>query len=107
MEVREAIEICRPVMRSASLSDPFREALSILIHYVEWSEADIRESTCDVLGCSDSVSAGGTAWGETGYWRVCSVHSLMYREGAPPPQMKQDAIDKEATRLPNGFLPSI
>jgi hypothetical protein len=30
----------------------------------------------------------------------------MWREGNPQPQMKQSAIDKEKTRLPDGTLPT-
>lgn len=61
---------------------------------------------CDVEGCESVSSDGGGCWRETGYWSVCPEHSRMWREGKPQPQMKQSAIDKEATRdKETGILP--
>ena len=79
----------------------------------EVKERDERENNpywywpqCDVDGCEGVSCNGGGCWRETGYWSVCSKHSDMWRRGAPQPQMKQSAIDKEATRDPiTGCLP--
>lgn len=62
---------------------------------------------CDVEGCEGVSCNGGGCWRETGYWSVCSKHSNEFREGKPQPQMKQSAIDKEATRdKVTGYLPN-
>lgn len=60
---------------------------------------------CDVEGCEIPATSGGNCWRETGYWSICSIHSQEHREGKPQPQMKQKAIEKEASRLPDGTLP--
>lgn len=60
---------------------------------------------CDAEGCNEDVSNGGVCWQETGYWSLCSKHFQMHRDGNPQPAMKQIAIDKEKSRLPNGYLP--
>ncbi len=60
---------------------------------------------CDVEGCENEGANGGGCWSETGYWIVCSNHSQQHREGKDQPKMKQSAIDRENSRLPNGRLP--
>jgi len=70
-------------------------------HYVEDCDGVI----CDVTGCAEWVSSQGIVWSEKGYWCVCSVHSQAYREGAPQPEMKKRAINREASRSDDGQLP--
>lgn len=60
---------------------------------------------CDVEGCEGVSCNGGGCWRDTGYWSVCPIHAQQFRDGKPQPRMKQSAIDKEATRLPDGTLP--
>lgn len=63
-------------------------------------------AVCDVEGCDNEPTTGGCAWPEAGYWRVCSDHHRSYLAGNAMPQMRQEAIDKEATRDPvTGVLP--
>lgn len=63
--------------------------------------------TCDVKGCNGINCNGGMCWSDTGYWRVCTIHSQMHREGKPQPQMKAKAIKREKSRLPDGTLPVV
>lgn len=61
---------------------------------------------CEVDGCDREASSGGCDWRESGYWRVCSVHSRDHRDGMPQPQMRPEAVSREKTRDPiTGFLP--
>ena len=60
---------------------------------------------CDVEGCDGVSCCGGGVWAETGYWSVCSKHSDDYRNGKPQPKMKQESIDREASRDKDGILP--
>lgn len=53
---------------------------------------------CEVDGCTNEGCSGGIAWGETGYWTVCSKHSAAYRDGKKKPKMKKEAIAREAIR---------
>ncbi len=59
---------------------------------------------CDVKGCDDIVCSQGGAWRETGYWCVCPKHAQEARDKKPQPQMKQSAIDREASRDENGIV---
>lgn len=61
---------------------------------------------CDVDGCENEGASGGNSWRETGYWTTCYKHSAESREGKPQPKMKQPAIDREASRDANGYLPA-
>lgn len=58
------------------------------------------EGICDVEGCAEWTVSQGTAWGDTGYWCVCSKHSASARQNELQPKMKQRAIDREASRDP-------
>ena len=60
---------------------------------------------CDVEGCDNEGCSGGNAWNSTGYWTVCSQHANDARKGKHQPQMKQSAIDRENSRLPDRTLP--
>lgn len=60
---------------------------------------------CEVEGCRKEGANSGGCWRNTGYWTVCTDHSQAFRRGEPQPKMKQSAIDREKTRLPNGYLP--
>ncbi len=60
---------------------------------------------CDVEGCENEACSGGSAWRDTGYWRVCHKHAADYRNNKPQPKMKQSAIDRENTRGSDGALP--
>lgn len=60
---------------------------------------------CDVKGCKGVSGCNGMYWRETGYWCLCDKHSAMGRAGEPQPEMKARSVRKEATRLPNGYLP--
>lgn len=62
------------------------------------------ESTCDVEGCDNIPSSGGLCWRETGYWSVCMHHSNDHKL-KPQPTMKKEAIEREASRNPDGTLP--
>lgn len=61
---------------------------------------------CDVEDCVGVSCSGGIAWNNTGYWSVCPKHSQDYRDGKPQPQMKQSAINREASRDKDGRLSS-
>lgn len=62
---------------------------------------------CDVEGCESEACSGGSAWRETGYWRICHKHSDEWRKGNPSPQMKQTAEDRENSRdKVTGYLPA-
>ena len=71
--------------------------------YVE----DMDGSICDVDGCAEWVVAQGGMWREEGYWCLCRDHSRAYREGKHQPEMKQRALDREASRGEDGCLPSV
>ena len=71
-------------------------------HIVE----DFDGGICDVKGCSEWVEAQGGMWADTGYWCLCRIHADVARKGEPQPQMKQRAIDREASRGTNGCLPT-
>lgn len=60
---------------------------------------------CDVEGCELNASSGGSHWRETGYWSICQKHSLDAFAGKPQPIMKYKAVERENSRLPNGYLP--
>lgn len=60
---------------------------------------------CDVDGCEGVSGYNGMGWRETGYWCLCSKHANDFRAGKPQPKMKDSAIAKEKTRLPDGTLP--
>jgi hypothetical protein len=61
---------------------------------------------CDVDGCGNEGCNGGVVWREMGYWNACDKHSADFRNGLPQPKMKQEAVDKEATRdKVTGYLP--
>jgi len=63
---------------------------------------------CDVEGCNNEASSGGTCWRSSGYWWVCSNHADDFRDGKAQPKMKQKAIDKENSRDKEaGYLPSV
>lgn len=62
---------------------------------------------CKVEGCTNEASSGGTHWRESGYWTICSKHGDLARRGDPQPQMKKEAIEKEAKPRPyNGIFTS-
>lgn len=61
---------------------------------------------CDVKGCENESSNQGNAWRDAGYWCVCFDHSNAARNGAAMPQMKAEAIVREASRDERGFLPT-
>ena len=60
------------------------------------------EGICDVKGCADWVTLGGVGWQETGHWCLCSKHGMAYWSGESQPEMKQRAIDREASRGEDG-----
>lgn len=62
-------------------------------------------SWCDVKGCEKEACSGGIAWRDTGYWRVCTEHSWMHRVGKERPEMKEESIKREKSRLLDGTLP--
>ncbi len=62
-------------------------------------------NTCDVEGCHNKPSSGGSYWRETGYWDICLEHGDKARKGLPQPQMKQLAIEREKVRQEDGRLP--
>lgn len=53
---------------------------------------------CDVDKCDKEASGGGIGWKETGYWRLCSDHHRMEREGKKQPKMKPESIKRESSR---------
>jgi hypothetical protein len=59
---------------------------------------------CDVKGCKNEGCSGGNAWRETGYWTVCTKHSVMYMEGKEQPEMKINSIKREKRRGIDGVL---
>ena len=65
---------------------------------------ELYQDICDVEGCENIPSSGGICWEETGYWSVCMQHSNNHRV-MPQPTMKKEAIEREASRLPDGTLP--
>src|SRR3990172_12682336 len=64
--------------------------------------------TCEGKGCMEADTCG-TPWGKGGpYLRICSEHYQMALEGEPMPEIKQYALDREATRDPiTRILPSV
>jgi hypothetical protein len=76
------------------------------LYYNELSEIEEEEAECDVDGCTRTPSNGGGCWRETGYWSVCMNHSDAWRNGNPQPKMKQAAVEREASRGKDGWLPS-
>jgi hypothetical protein len=90
----------------------FKTVVKIMRQYVSDVQKEPKESEpyfgwCDVEGCEREASSGGFYWQETGYWKICYKHSALCREDKPQPQMKQSAIDRENSRLPDGRLPNI
>ena len=67
---------------------------------------NLYQEVCDVDGCNLIRCNGGVCWPETGYWSVCQIHSVKYRDGESQPIMKKEAIEREASRLPDGCLPN-
>jgi len=59
---------------------------------------------CDVQGCKGVSSSGGSHWRDTGYWSICSKHGDECRKRKPQPKMKDAAIKREKSRLPDGRL---
>ena len=95
----------KSVMHTGGLS-----ALEGAFEALDWSDPkffeDMDGAICDVNGCPGWVVAQGGMWEETGYWCLCGEHSQTHREGKPQPEMKQRAIDREASRDADGRLPS-
>ena len=58
---------------------------------------------CEVEGCYE-FSVMGTHW-EHLYLRLCSDHGKLAFHSQPMLPIKQRAIDREKTRLPDGRLP--
>ena len=73
---------------------------------LEEEESEPYFGWCDVDGCDKEGCSGGNAWRKSGYWKVCYKHSADFRSGLPQPKMKQSAIDREASRDENGYLPA-
>ena len=73
---------------------------------LEEEESEPYFGWCDVDGCDKEGCSGGNAWRKSGYWTVCYKHSSDFRNGLPQPKMKQSAIDREASRDENGYLPA-
>jgi len=71
---------------------------------VEENLTELYRNVCDVNGCNNTASSGGVNWKEQGYWSTCPKHSQDAREGESMPPMKNEAIAREASRLPNGIL---
>lgn len=96
----------KSVMHTGGLS-----ALESAFEALGWSDPkffdDMDGVICDAKRCPEWVVAQGGMWRETGYWCLCSKHSQAHREGKPQPEMKQRAIDREASRDENGCLPTI
>lgn len=67
---------------------------------------ELYREVCDVEGCNKDASSQGTHWRDKGYWCICYIHSQDGREGKQCPQMKKEAIEREASRLPDGCLPT-
>jgi hypothetical protein len=57
---------------------------------------------CEVEGCREWNSSG-QRWGDL-YLHLCFRHSEALRNGEPRPPIKQHALDREATRGPDGVL---
>lgn len=53
---------------------------------------------CEVEGCDEESCGGGSGWRETGYWALCRDHHKMALAGSKQPQMKPEAVAREATR---------
>ena len=67
---------------------------------------NIMQEVCDVEGCDLMPYDGGGCWRETGYWSVCQTHLTKHRSGENQPVMKKEAVEREASRLPDGRLPT-
>ena len=53
---------------------------------------------CDVDKCESEACCGGTGWRNTGYWRLCTEHSRMERNGEKQPKMKDSSVERESRR---------
>lgn len=63
--------------------------------------ADYYFPVCDVKGCLNESSSGGSHFKNTGYWMVCSEHGKLKEQ----PEMKKYAVKREKSRKPDGTLP--
>lgn len=81
----------------AELLEDFRDYKEPYEPYFGW---------CEVRGCTNEGSSGGSCWGETGYWTICFKHGMEFRDGKPQPEMKKTAIEREEYRKTqeDGFL---
>ena len=53
---------------------------------------------CDVDKCESEACCGGTGWRDAGYWRLCTEHSRMERNGEKQPKMKDSSVERESRR---------
>lgn len=86
----------------AVLWSGFNSTLRDAFRALGWEDPKIVEDTdgiiCDVLGCPGWVVSQGGLWMQTGFWYLCDKHNLVAINGKPQPEMKQRAMDREATR---------
>lgn len=75
------------------------------VNLVNENLEELFRAYCDVGGCQLITCNNGGCWRETGYWCVCQVHSAAHRNGESQPQMKKEAVEREASRLSDGTLP--
>jgi len=94
----------KPIIWTGGLS-----ALEEAFEALGWEDPRFVEDSdaiCDVEGCPEWTVSQGVAWEDTGYWHICHKHSAAARNNELQPQMKQRAIDREASRDPiTGYLP--
>jgi len=94
----------KSILRTGGVS-----ALESAFSVLGWDDPKIIEDfdggICDVKGCAEWVVTQGGMWAETGYWCLCDKHSSAAFKGKPQPEMKQRAIDREASRGEDGCLP--
>jgi hypothetical protein len=114
MTIKEKIEIAYAPVRNL-LQEKYGLELSvaemdIIIKAIDETNeliAELFRRVCDVDGCNENEASGGGYWRDTGYWLLCSKHCDAGRKELPQPQMKQEAIQRERSRRPDGTLPAI
>ena len=81
-------------------------ALENAFEALGWSDpyytGDLEGVICDVKGCAEFATSGGMNWHDKGYWRLCHIHGFSQDIC---PEMKQRALDREASRGDDGCLP--
>lgn len=79
--------------------------IRIAVEKVNENLNELLKETCDVQGCENTPTSGGSSWRDAGYWMLCDKHhGDGWIWGLPMPEMKPEAVRREASRGKDGVL---